>query len=278
MSVSAATLSIQATPTTIGVDDVIQISILVDSAIPVNAFSGALIYPATIVEPIAVSDGNSIVNMWITRPTVSDASAQILFAGITPGGFSGNNGILFSVLFKAKKMGTAKVSLGNIEVLRNDGSGGSEPTTIKSLTISVGLKSSGGYTEPVDHTPPELFIAYLGTDPQLFDGRSYLAFMAVDKGTGVDHYVAAESRIPSFLWLFFPPSWHTTVSPYVLSDQNFTSTVYLKAIDRAGNERLSVFPPQHLFTPYEKVVFLAILVGAVLLWQRRWGRRLKSNL
>ncbi|MSU74738.1 hypothetical protein EXS57_03105 [Candidatus Kaiserbacteria bacterium] len=278
VSASAATVSLRATPPIIGKNDTVQVTVLLDSAIAANAFSGTLTYPADSLEPLAISDGNSIVSMWVTRPTISNTSAVVVFAGITPGGFSGDDGILFSIVFRAKAAGTAEVSLLNVEVLRNDGAGGNEPTTVEPLTLSVTTGSSGGYVEPSDDTPPEAFSAYLSTDTQLSDGKNYVVFSTVDKGSGLDHYTVAESRVPSFLWPLLPPSWYVTVSPYVLSNQNLTSTIYIKAVDRAGNERLSVFPPQHLFTTYEMLVFLAILMGAVLLWQYRLGRRLKSNL
>ena len=275
---SAATISLRATPASIGVGDTVRIDVLLDSAIATNAFSGTLSYAKTL-EPTAVSDGNSIISLWITHPTVPAMGVPITFAGIVPGGFSGDNGILFSVLFKATAAGTAQVSLGNdIEVLQNDGVGSKESVTLKPLTLSIGSQPSGGYTEPADRTPPEPFTAYLGTDPQLFGGREYLVFMAVDKGSGVDHYAVAESRVPSFLLPLLPLSWATATSPYVLADQNLTSTVYIKAVDRAGNERSSVFPPEHLFTGYEKAVLLGILIVLVFLWYLRWGRRGRSKL
>ncbi len=278
-TVSAATISFQAVPAHIGVGDVVRVNILLDSTIPTNAFSGTVSFPGVLLEPIAISDGNSIVNLWVTHPAVPVTGAEIPFAGITPGGFSGNTGLLFSVLFRTKASGVANISVGNIEVLRNDGAGSREPVTIKQLVLSIGAKSSGGYVESVDTTPPESFTAQLGTDPQLFDGKSYLAFVAVDKGSGVDHYAVAESRLPSFLLSLFPLTWHTATSPHMLADQNLTSSVYIKAVDRAGNERLSIYPPQHLFTAYEKVVLIVILIGVVFLfWRRGWGRRFKKNL
>jgi hypothetical protein len=211
------------------------------------------------------------VSLWVTHPAVS-SGAPIPFAGITPGGFSGTGGMLFSVLFRAKAAGTANVSIGNIEVLRNDGAGGNEPATAKPLFLSVGAKPSGGYAEPADTAPPEPFTAELGNDPQLFGGKNYLVFTAVDKGSGVAHYAVAESRVPLFLLRFFPLSWNETASPYLLDDQNLTSTVYVKAVDRAGNERLSIYPPRHPFTVYEIAALLGILVLAVVLLKNLWHR------
>lgn len=276
-AVSAATVSLQATPVPAGVGDVVRVSVLLDSTIPDNAFSGTLIYSAAL-EPLAINDGNSIISMWITRPAVT-SRAPMTFAGITPGGFSGNAGVLFSVLFRVKVAGMATVSLKDVEILRNDGAGGKESVVVKPLIVSLDSKSSGGYTEPDDSTPPESFTAYLGSDAQLFDGRNYLVFSTVDKSSGVDHYTIVESRVPSFLLGLFKSSSRVTTSPYMVADQNLTSTIYITAMDRAGNEQLSIYPPQHLLTAYEKVILLGILIVVVLLWRKRGrGRRFGKNL
>lgn len=275
-SVFAAAISFRATPERVGVGDIVRVDVLLDSAVPTNAFSGVLSYPA-MLEPVAISDGNSVINLWITHPAVPTTGTSIPFAGITPGGFSGTGGVLFSVLFRAKAAGTANMALTDMEVLRNDGEGGKEPVTLKPLTVSIGLKPLGEYTEPPDTTPPESFAVFLGNDSELFGGRSYIVFTAVDKGSGIDYYEVAESRMPSFLLRFFPSSWRAATSPYALADQHLTSTVYVKARDRAGNERVSVFPPHRLFTPYENAILLVILIGVVLLWhirrKRGQGRR-----
>lgn len=276
-SAFAATISLRAAPARAGAGDMIRVDVLLDSAVPTNAFSGALSYSATL-EPVAVSDGNSVINLWITHPVVPATGTAIAFAGITPGGFSGTGGVLFSVLFRAKAAGTANMALADVEVLRNDGEGGKEPVTLKPLALSIGSKPLGGYTELPDTTSPESFTVYFGNDPQLFGGRNYLVFMAVDKDSGIDHYAVAESRLPAFLFSFLPLSWRTATSPYALADQNLTSTVYVKAVDRASNERLSVYPPRHLFTAYEETILLAILIGVVLFWQRGRGRRFKRKL
>jgi len=278
MTGSAATLSISVTPAQIGVGDEMLVTVLLDSAIPTNAFSGTLVIPPDILETIGVVDGNSIINMWITRPTVSSDTGTIAFAGITPGGFSGNDGTLFSVLVRAKMSGTARLSLKDSVLLRNDGEGGEELVVAQPYTISVKNTALGGYIEPEDVTAPEPFTAHQGVDPELFDGQAYLAFTAVDKGSGIDQYVLTETRLPAFLLQFFPLRWATVSSPYVLGDQHLTSTIYIKALDRAGNERLSVFPPQHLLTVYEKYLVVGILLIVVLLWQIGWGRRFGKNL
>lgn len=273
VAASAATVSLKATPERVGAGDTVRVDIILDSATPVNAFSGAVSYSRAMLEPVAVSDGNSLINLWITHPDIPVAAGEpIVFAGITPGGFSGNSGILFSVLFKATVAGAGHVSIEDIEILRNDGVGGEEPVTLRTMALPIAQESLGGYAEPTDAIPPESFTVSLGNDAELFDGRNYIVFISADKDSGVDRYAVAESRMPSFLFRLFPLSWHAATSPYALADQNLTSTVYVKATDRAGNESISVFPQQHLFTPYENVALLVILIVVVLLWHIRQKR------
>ena len=276
---SAAEISLEAVPERVGGGDMVRVSVILDSIIPVNAFAGMLSYDAAMLEPIATSDGNSVISIWIARPAVPEGGTSIPFSGITPGGFSGNRGMLFSVLFRAKAAGSASVFLGDVEVLRNDGAGGEEPVRAHALTLSLEKQSRGGYAEPDDQAAPEPFFVYLGDDPELFGGRRYIVFTAVDKLSGIDHYAIAETRLPSFLLRLLPPSWEiVSEGPYALSDQRLVSAVHIKAVDRAGNERLTVFPPSRLFTGYEKLAFLAILLTVVFLSQKKWGRRFGKNL
>lgn len=277
-AVSAATVSFRAFPHDVGTGDIVRVDVLLDSNIPINAFSGTVSYSSAMLEPTAVSDGNSIVNLWVIHPEVPVGGAPLTFTGITPGGFFGDSGLLFSVLFRAKGAGIADISIKDGQMLRNDGTGGKEPLTLKPLSLRIEAKPQGGYKEPADTIPPEPFIVSLGADPQLFDGRRYLVFTAVDKGSGIDHYALAESRVPTFLFWLFPLLWHETISPHVIADQNLTSAVYVKAIDRAGNGRLSVYPPRYFFTVYEKSILLAILIVVVLLYWRGRGRRFQGNL
>lgn len=261
---SAATLSLSAQPATVGVGTVVRVTVSIDSVIPVNAFSGTLHFPPSLLAPIAVSDGDSIISMWITHPATTTGS--VVFAGATPGGFSGRNGRLFSVLFRTIAAGNAPLSLADTHVLRNDGAGTNEPATLVPADISIAQGSRAAFTEPADTAPPEPFMQYLGRSPQLFDDQYYLAFAAVDKESGIDHYEAAETRWPRWL---VAPVWEKADSPYVIHDQYLTSDVLIKAVDRAGNERLSVFRRRHLMRPDEWLALCGILLVWAVFWYRQ---------
>ncbi|MBU6490737.1 cohesin domain-containing protein [Patescibacteria group bacterium] len=264
--VFAATLSIRVQPSVVGVGQTLQVTIFLNSVTPVNAFSGTLRFPTDTLTPTAVSDGNSIVSAWITHPTIG-GTGDITFAGVTPGGFSGKGGALFSALFKTTAATYAHIMLTDVRVLRNDGKGTSEPVTLIPADVTVTSASQATFTEPSDTAPPEPFTLYLGNSPQLFNGRYYLVFAAVDKGSGVDHYEVAETRWPEWL---IAPVWTRTDSPYLIRDQYLTSDVLIKAVDRAGNERISIFPRQNFLRAREWLIacgILALFVG--VLWYRR---------
>ncbi len=274
-SASAAILSLQQTPSVSGVGDTVRVDILINSATPVNAYSGAVTYSAAL-KPIAVVDANSIITAWVTHPSVATTAPAIAFAGITPGGFSGDKGILFSVIFRANEPGPATISVNQLQVLRNDGLGTNEPTVTVPLTFVIASTSVGSYAEPGDTVPPEPFTVYLAFEPQGQGTEAYIEFSAVDKGSGVDHYQVAETRAPPFLLWLFPLAWENiSGAPYVLTDQHLTSAVYVRAVDRAGNIRLSVLPRERLLTAYEWGALAVILLLVAVLAYAKWGRRRK---
>ena len=262
-AVFAATLTLTPTPASVGVGDTVLVTLLVDSTDSVNAFSGALTYPKNLV-PLSVSDGNSIVALWITPPTISREG--IAFAGAVPGGFAGT-GKIFAVLFRATSAGAADVVLNDPKVLLNDGNGTPALVTASPLSLTVAAVSTGGYVAQKDTTAPEAFTPLLELGP---DDKYYLDFSTVDKISGVDHYEVAEHRPLSSL----APVFSVASSPYMLRDQYRVSDVLVRAVDASGNIRLEVYPHTHLLAPYEEALLVCILIAvAVFLYWRFRSRR-----
>ena len=260
----AATLSLVPTPSSIGVGDTVSITVSVQGTEDMNTFSGTLDYPASLT-PVSISDGNSIVSLWVTPPAEA-AQGSIPFAGLTPGGFSGS-GKLFSVIFKARRAGQSLLSISGIQVLLNDGKGTPTPTTAETLALSIQPQSTGGYVEPHDSTPPEAFVPLLETGP---DGKFYLDFSTVDKGSGLQYYEVAEQRPYSI----FAPVFATATSPYLLKDQYLTSNIEVRAVDNQGNTELEIYPHTHILRPYEQALLIVILIlAAVALYWRIRSRR-----
>jgi len=119
------------------------------------------------------------------------------------------------------------------------------------FSFSLSQKQEGGdwsqraaYWIRVDATPPEVFVPQIGRDPEVYGGKYFLGFSAKDKMSGVDHYeVAEESNFGIFNFIgdiFIKPSWNKTASPYLLERQGLGTRIFVKAVDKAGNERVAV--------------------------------------
>src|SRR5882672_8977696 len=63
----------------------------------INAVAGKVIFPADLLELKTVQDGSSIINLWVDKPFLQN-NGQVSFSGLTPGGYKGGGGFLFSLL------------------------------------------------------------------------------------------------------------------------------------------------------------------------------------
>src|SRR6185436_4484254 len=66
----------------------------------INAFEGTITADGTELSVSNIQNAGSVINFWIKKPEPSDGG--VVFAGITPGGFSGAHGLLFSFGFEPK--------------------------------------------------------------------------------------------------------------------------------------------------------------------------------
>jgi len=115
-----------------------------------NAVSGTLTYPQALLQPVSVDTSGSIVNFWITQPDIS-TSGQVMFeGGVYNPGFSGNQGKIVTILFKAKATGKANLGFASASILANDGQG----TNILDHTNPASVQiASAAAVAPVISTP-----------------------------------------------------------------------------------------------------------------------------
>ncbi len=221
-----------------------------------NAIEGRLTYPADLLEIKDVRNGNSAVNFWIEKPNGSQPGT-ISFSGITPGGLFGDKNALFEVVFSAGKIGSGSISFDGIKILKNDGEGTVADVKISSsrFAISEQAPESGSQVSEIRDTEiPESFSPVIGRDPEIFDGKYFLAFTAQDKGSGINHYEVREG-----LW----GEYVSATSPYILENQSLNRKIYVKAIDEAGNERIVTFIPDQ-WKLYRKYILLGIILVAFI--------------
>jgi hypothetical protein len=274
----AASMSFSSDKNTFPQNEDFLVQVFLDTkGVSINALSGEVNYPADILDLKQIDDGNSAVNFWIEKPDNS-VPGKISFSGITAGGFSGNSEFLFDMVFHSKKEGKASVSFENVEALQNDGIGTKTPVEVEpfdfsiSNEISTDLKSN--IPEIIDHNPPEDFYPMVASDPNIFDGKYFVAFSAIDKGSGIDHFEISESP-----WFYFGISsgkYIEAESPYVLKDQTLKSKIYIKAVDKAGNVKIAEIKAQNKVALLEQSLIIAIIllffVYLVFLFKKIWPK------
>jgi len=246
----------------------------------INSVEGKIDFTADSLELSEIRTGDSIVNFWIDKPEYKNGG--IIFSGITPGGYVLDKGLIFSIIFKAKKEGTALIGMENVAALENDGKGTESKVTSSALRIDIfgAGQSQEENLQIVDKEAPDLFKPEVSRDPNLFDNKWFVAFVAQDKGSGIAKYEVKESRYAIFSALGGPASgwgfskWVETNSPYVLTDQELKSFIFIKAIDNAGNERIVKLPPQNpipWYADFENwfIIVLAIIVAFIYFLLRK---------
>jgi len=254
----------------------------------INAIEGKIVFPNELLEVKEIRDGNSIVNFWIERPWAlhqTDAKperktdAAIVFSGIVPGGYNGRQGLILSITFLAKKEGSGLMEIQKAKTLLNDGKGTEAEVRIKNLEFRISKSSTSQIPNSKfqipDTEPPEDFKPEVAQDPEIFDGRYFLVFATQDKGSGIDYYALRETRRK--IERETDAKWVIAESPYLLKDQKLRSYIYVKAVDKAGNERIVVVEPRYPLKWYEKweiwgiIVLLVVLIFYILrkfLWQK----------
>ena len=219
----------------------------------INAIEGKINLPADLVEIKDIRDGTSVLNFWIDRPSIVDGTL-IRFSGITPGGFTGENNVLFSMVLESIKVGKATIYADGIRSFVNDEESTSVKVRNKSLSIVISeeaQKDTSTDIDELDTEKPESFTPIITSDPYIFDGKYFLVFASQDKAFGIDHYEIREGEEGEF---------REVASPYLLENQTLDKKIFVKAIDKSGNERLEVVELENELKLYLKLIIFAIII------------------
>ena len=119
----------------------------------------------------------------------------------------------------------------------------------------------------IDVTSPEEFKPEIGKASAVFEGKYFLSFVTQDRMSGVAHYEVAELRRTLLGGTEEKKEWKVGESPYLLEDQSLRSVIKVKAVDKAGNERIEEIVPPYKVTWKDVLVIILILIGAgVIYW------------
>jgi hypothetical protein len=274
----AATFYLYPPQMTIGPDDVVevQVKVGVGDGECINTAQVGITFPNDILQFVDFNSGQSFLTLWVQKPDKDslakiNSEGKIIFSGGLPGGYCGiipgdpgDSNILGSFIFTPKKpiaRHQAKIDFNlETEAYLNDGSGTPVPINTQGAVLQIDEKiatKTNFWASEIadDKIPPEAFTIEIDNTPRVASGKYFVVFSTVDKQTGIDHYEVWEAKpqdllgkkenvLARFVGHLFqspealPPAWLKVNSPYILKDQSLKSTIKVKAVDRAGNERV----------------------------------------
>ncbi len=275
----AATLSLSGTESAVVNQPLVVEVSLITIGEQINAVEAEILYERDKLRLEAIREDASVVGLWLMRPQKVE-EGKITFSGVIPGGNPSATSPLVVLIFKPITTGTGRIWFKNARAFLNDGAGTEAPLSYVEYNgtfkeESLEFLQQPGIEEsvllPADREPPEEFVPILGKDETVFEGKWFLAFWAIDRGTGIDHYEVLESthEIRDARYKE-EENWIVAESPHVLQNQFLSSYLYVKAVDRAGNERVAVVEPQKNITQYVWITLGVIALLIVIRWKYKF--------
>ena len=282
-AVGAAVLYLEPAQGEYQLGDTFSVQVIIDTEKDcINTVKGEIDFSKDILETVNFTTGNSILTIWLEKPKVNQNLGKISFVGGIPGGYCGplpgepgELDLLLKIFFKTKKEGTANLRFSEeSQVLLHDGLGTPAKLTTKGtiFTILSGIsevpKKEWQEELKKDDISPEPFEIEIHQDPSIFDGKYFIIFFTADKQTGIDYCEVKEGK----------RDWKRGESPYLLEDQELKSIIKVKAVDKAGNEKISEIIPLKKPFPYLIVILVGLVVIVVIiywLWKKYFNKRLK---
>ncbi len=94
------------------IGEIFEVKVLADSGgVPINAVEAELSFNPTALAVETISTQNSILSSFSTEPSFSNTEGSIAFSGWTGGTFTGSDGLLVTVTFKALRDASANAHL-----------------------------------------------------------------------------------------------------------------------------------------------------------------------
>ncbi|MCX6754704.1 MAG: cohesin domain-containing protein [Candidatus Nomurabacteria bacterium] len=136
----AASLSLLPSATSVSVNNIITVKISVNTeGTFINNVEAGILFPTDLLEVVSITKSSSIFSLWVEEPSFSNNAGKITFnGGVANPGFNGRGGSIASVVFKAKKKGTASILFADAAIRQNDGLGTDILTAKNSSVIQIG--------------------------------------------------------------------------------------------------------------------------------------------
>lgn len=249
----------------IGTEFVIAINATVAIDEPINAFDVAVRIPPSFT-PIDTSDGNSVVSLWLERPTFDETTRLLRFSGIVPNGYAGVGGRLITMtVIPNNAEAVAVVTVDTTTRLYTDAAV-PVPVTTGSIEIPIVPSKQNIPVSILDRDPPELFAVEIVRDAALYDGQSVLIFSTVDKGSGMAQYQIRKQWL-HLVW----GDWRDAISPFPVGASWFVTRYEVAAYDKVGNRQVAAVEGQSSI--YGVVgISLSLVIVLMLLLRYIWRR------
>jgi len=137
-----ASLFIAPSSSDVTVGDTFEVSVLLDTNDHIiNTIDAYLKFSPDKLQVVAPSIGKSIIGIWTAPPSFNNSSGEMHFQGGIPSpGINTSRGLITTITFRARSVGTANVSfLGESKILLNDGQGTDILTEIHGGSYRLGL-------------------------------------------------------------------------------------------------------------------------------------------
>ncbi len=228
----------------------------------INVIDGTFLFDRDKMTVKELSTGGSIFPLWAQEPVFSNTDGKISFVGGAPDGFQGERGIILRIIFTAQSEGKAQLVFDDKSlVFLSDGKGTKINYQHNSFTIpilkrpsEIAPKDEWQKIIEEDKTPPEPFEIDIGRNPTIFGNKYFISFFASDRGAGIVYYEVKEGD----------RDFVRAESPYLLENQSLQDIIKVKAVDKAGNERISelkAVPEEVPTIPFYKTLLFWLLVG-----------------
>ncbi len=226
-----------------------------DKTREINALEGKLKLSSP-DDVVSIITGGSIFNLWPIKPSLD--KNIIAFAGGTQSGVFGGALNVFTIAIKPKTTEAIQLDFEGVSAYLNDGLGTKVAVAGLPSKLSV-LKTPNNDDElstlvSSDDLAPQSFNIDLGKDPTLYDGKYFISFYSSDNESGIKDYEVAESGFETV----------KSGNVYVLQNQKLTSTVKVKAIDNAGNERIKTIKLNSGSNWLKTMMFVVLVIVAGL--------------
>ena len=258
----------------------------------INAVEANLSFSQNILKAVDFNKGNSILILWVETPSTENMDTinregLVSFSGGIPGGYcgrisgdSGQSDSLGKMIFRIPGMTVGKQE-GNLaeikfldtsQILLNDGLGTKAKLETQGAVFEIVEKiesSKNEWQEEIkkDNILPEPFEIEICQEPSIFEGKYFITFFSTDKQTGIDYYEILEADERGYqCGTTQKAEWKKIKSPYLLEDQTLQSIIKVKAVDKAGNERIAEYTPLTKPRPFPWWVIISILIGMVVIW------------